>query len=236
MRCSASGARVDATRSTRPGPIRCGHEDRAGQPGLGARRDLRFHGARLRVSGGGGGPGQPQDLAHRLAIMLEAVYAVETPEDAFARYGHPDVVKTGLGRQFTAGAATETVPSRSIRLSMDGKGARRSPCVLIQSINARHAMGMELRFRTNENINGGLTCNLRYEVRPALGERTMPNRNDRPVDAGAADIMALYRERHTVHILRNLGQCHMDFETPIGNQSIHVCSWLTYPGCVSRIV
>ncbi|WP_408583617.1 IS3 family transposase [Paraburkholderia tropica] len=64
-------------------------------------------------------------LTHRVAITLEAVHAVEALEEAFARYGHPDIVNTDQGSQFTAGAFTEAVLGRGIRLSMDGKGAWR---------------------------------------------------------------------------------------------------------------
>ncbi len=64
-------------------------------------------------------------LTHRVAITLEAVHAVEVLEEAFARYGHPDIVNTDQGSQFTAGAFTEAVLGRGIRLSMDGKGAWR---------------------------------------------------------------------------------------------------------------
>nr|WP_183733682.1 MULTISPECIES: IS3 family transposase [Paraburkholderia] len=64
-------------------------------------------------------------LAHRVAITLEAVHAVEALEDALARYGLPDIVNTDQGSQFTAGAFTDAVLSRNIRLSMDGKGAWR---------------------------------------------------------------------------------------------------------------
>ncbi|WP_432207388.1 IS3 family transposase [Burkholderia pyrrocinia] len=64
-------------------------------------------------------------LSHRLAITLEAVHAVEALEEAFARYGLPDIVNTDQGSQFTAGAFTEAVLSRNIRLSMDGKGTWR---------------------------------------------------------------------------------------------------------------
>lgn len=43
-------------------------------------------------------------LAYRVAITLEATPAVEALEEAFARYGLPDIVNTGQGSQFTAGA------------------------------------------------------------------------------------------------------------------------------------
>ncbi|PNE76100.1 IS3 family transposase [Burkholderia thailandensis] len=64
-------------------------------------------------------------LAHRVAITLEATHAVEALEEAFARYGLPDIVNTDQGSQFTAGAFTEAVLGRGVRLSMDGKGAWR---------------------------------------------------------------------------------------------------------------
>ncbi|TDV27365.1 integrase-like protein, partial [Paraburkholderia caballeronis] len=38
-------------------------------------------------------------LAHRVAITLEAVHAVEALEEAFARYGNPGIVNTDEGSQ-----------------------------------------------------------------------------------------------------------------------------------------
>ncbi|NTX19657.1 IS3 family transposase [Burkholderia cepacia] len=64
-------------------------------------------------------------LSHRVAITLEAVHAVEALEEAFARYGQPDIVNTDQGSQFTANAFTGAVLGRGIRLSMDGKGSWR---------------------------------------------------------------------------------------------------------------
>ncbi|MDN7742391.1 IS3 family transposase [Burkholderia cenocepacia] len=64
-------------------------------------------------------------LAHRVAITLEATHAVEVLEEAFARYGLPDIVNTDQGSQFTAGAFTDAVLGRQVRVSMDGKGAWR---------------------------------------------------------------------------------------------------------------
>ncbi len=64
-------------------------------------------------------------LAHRVAITLEAIHAVEALEEAFARYGLPDIVNTDQGSQFTAATFTAAVRERGVRLSMDGKGAWR---------------------------------------------------------------------------------------------------------------
>ena len=64
-------------------------------------------------------------LAHRLATTLEAFHAVEIIEQAFARYGIPEIVNTDQGSQFTAEEFTQAVLKRGARLSMDGKGAWR---------------------------------------------------------------------------------------------------------------
>jgi putative transposase len=64
-------------------------------------------------------------LAHRVAITLEAIHAVEALEEAFAKYGKPEIVNTDQGSQFTATAFTDAVLDRDIKLSMDGKGAWR---------------------------------------------------------------------------------------------------------------
>jgi putative transposase len=64
-------------------------------------------------------------LAHRVAITMEAMHAVEALEEAFAKYGQPEIVNTDQGSQFTATAFTDAVLGRGIRLSMDGKGAWR---------------------------------------------------------------------------------------------------------------
>jgi putative transposase len=64
-------------------------------------------------------------LAHRVAITLEAIHAVEALEEAFAKYGEPEIVNTDQGSQFTATAFTDAVLDRGIKLSMDGKGAWR---------------------------------------------------------------------------------------------------------------
>jgi putative transposase len=64
-------------------------------------------------------------LAHRVAITMEAMHAVEALEEAFAKYGQPEIVNTDQGSQFTATVFTEAVLSRGIRLSMDGMARQR---------------------------------------------------------------------------------------------------------------
>jgi putative transposase len=64
-------------------------------------------------------------LAHKVATSLEARHAVEIIEQAFRRYGVPQIVNTDQGSQFTAAEFTTTVLKRGCKLSMDGKGAWR---------------------------------------------------------------------------------------------------------------
>ncbi|MBC8642040.1 transposase family protein [Caballeronia sp. EK] len=51
-------------------------------------------------------------LAHRVAITLEAIHALEVLEEGFAKYGQPEIVNTDQGSQFTATAFTDAVLDR----------------------------------------------------------------------------------------------------------------------------
>ena len=64
-------------------------------------------------------------LAHKVAITLEAIHAKEVIEQAFARYGTPEIVNTDQGSQFTAEEFTDVVLAKGCKLSMDGRGAWR---------------------------------------------------------------------------------------------------------------
>ena len=64
-------------------------------------------------------------LAHKVAITLEACHATEVIEQAFARYGTPEIVNTDQGSQFTAEQFTRVVLDQGCKLSMDGRGAWR---------------------------------------------------------------------------------------------------------------
>ena len=64
-------------------------------------------------------------MAHKLAITLEACHAREVIEQAFMRYGTPDIVNTDQGSQFTAEEFTNVVLAKGCKLSMDGRGAWR---------------------------------------------------------------------------------------------------------------
>jgi len=64
-------------------------------------------------------------LAHKVAITLEAVHAKEVIEQAFARYGAPEIVNTDQASQFTAEEFTGVVLAKGCKLAMDGRGAWR---------------------------------------------------------------------------------------------------------------
>jgi putative transposase len=64
-------------------------------------------------------------LAHKVAITLEACHAREVVEQAFARWGTPEIVNTDQGSQFTATEFTDAVLGKGCQLSMDGRGAWR---------------------------------------------------------------------------------------------------------------
>lgn len=64
-------------------------------------------------------------LAHKVATSLEACHALEVIEQAFKRFGVPEIVNTDQGSQFTADEFTAAVLKRGCQLSMDGKGAWR---------------------------------------------------------------------------------------------------------------
>jgi transposase InsO family protein len=64
-------------------------------------------------------------LAHKVALKLVACHARALIEQAFARWGTPEIVNTDQGRQFTATAYTEAVLGQGCKLSMDVCGTSR---------------------------------------------------------------------------------------------------------------
>lgn len=69
-------------------------------------------------------------LAHRVSISLDAGFCVEALEEAFERYGLPEIVNTDQGCQFTSTEFLKALTSRDIRISMDGKGAWRDNVIV----------------------------------------------------------------------------------------------------------
>jgi len=61
-------------------------------------------------------------LAWRLSSGMETGFCVEALQEALDRYGSPEIFNSDQGVQFTSEAFTGVLASRSIRISMDGKG------------------------------------------------------------------------------------------------------------------
>jgi putative transposase len=64
-------------------------------------------------------------LSSRPSITMEAVFCVETLEDALVRHGRPEIFNTDQGSQLTGSACAGVLASNAIAISMDGKGAWR---------------------------------------------------------------------------------------------------------------
>ena len=64
-------------------------------------------------------------LAHRVATTLEAVNAVDALQEAYGRFGKPEIINTDQGSQFTAQEFVDAVLGNGVKLSMDGRGAWR---------------------------------------------------------------------------------------------------------------
>jgi putative transposase len=64
-------------------------------------------------------------LSHRVSISMDTAFCVEALEEAFAKYGQPEIFNTDQGSQFTSEAFTDALKARGVAISMDGKGAWR---------------------------------------------------------------------------------------------------------------
>ena len=64
-------------------------------------------------------------MSHRTAITLEACHAAEALEEAYVRFGKPEIINTGQSSQFTAQVFVDAELGRGVGLSMDGQGAWR---------------------------------------------------------------------------------------------------------------
>ena len=64
-------------------------------------------------------------LSHRVSISMDAAFCVEALQEAFSKYGQPEIFNTDQGSQFTSEEFTEALKARGVAISMDGKGAWR---------------------------------------------------------------------------------------------------------------
>ena len=64
-------------------------------------------------------------LAHRISITMEADFCIDALEEAFAKYGQPEIFNTDQGSQFSSLDFTSALKARRIEISMDGRGSWR---------------------------------------------------------------------------------------------------------------
>ena len=61
-------------------------------------------------------------LSWRLSNTMDSSFCVDALEQAFKRFGTPEIFNTDQGAQFTADAFTKPLRERGVAISMDGKG------------------------------------------------------------------------------------------------------------------
>jgi len=64
-------------------------------------------------------------LAWRLSNTLTTDFCLDAVEEAFSRYGKPEIFNTDQGSQFTDASFVRLITENGVRLSMDGKGSWR---------------------------------------------------------------------------------------------------------------
>jgi transposase InsO family protein len=94
-------------------------------------------------------------------------------EEAFARYGLPDIVNTDQGSQFTAGAFTDAVLGRQVRVSMDGKGAWRDN-VFVERV-WRSIKYEEVYLKAYESVSHARRSIGEYQRNTPLDRHTLPS-------------------------------------------------------------
>lgn len=116
-----------------------------------------------------------------LSTSLDAVFCVETLQDAMARHGVPEIVNMDQGAQFTSAAYLNTLEAAGVAISMDGKG-RVFDNILIERFwrslkheevylkryesvaDAREAIGAYIRFYNEQRLHQALGYQTPYEV------------------------------------------------------------------------
>jgi putative transposase len=64
-------------------------------------------------------------VAHGVSISMDASFCMEALQEAFSKYGQPEIFNSDQGSQFTSEEFTEALNERGVAISMDGKGAWR---------------------------------------------------------------------------------------------------------------
>ena len=121
-------------------------------------------------------------LSWRLSATMDVDFCVDALEEALTKYGRPEIFNTDQGSQFTSTAFTNMLESRSIRISMDGRGCWRDnvmverlwrslkyECVYLHAFEngreARQGISEWITFyneRRPHSRHGGLTPDMAY--------------------------------------------------------------------------
>ncbi len=62
-------------------------------------------------------------LSYRFSNTLDTQFCLDALEEAFARYGKPEIFNMDQGSQFTSDAFIQMLKDAGVKISMDGKGA-----------------------------------------------------------------------------------------------------------------
>ena len=69
-------------------------------------------------------------LSWRISVTMDVDFCIDALEEALTRYGTPEIFNTDQGSQFTSTAFTNTLESRGILISMDGRGRWRDNVII----------------------------------------------------------------------------------------------------------
>lgn len=69
-------------------------------------------------------------LTWQLSNTLSADFCIEAVQDAFKRFGTPEIFNTDQGSQFTSEGFITLLKDNGVRISMDGKGCWRDNVVV----------------------------------------------------------------------------------------------------------
>ena len=61
-------------------------------------------------------------LSHRVSISMDTAFRVEALDEAFAKYGQPEIFNTDQGSQFTSEACTDALKARGVVLCPSHSG------------------------------------------------------------------------------------------------------------------
>jgi len=119
-------------------------------------------------------------LAWRLSNTMDSDFCVAALEEAFVKYGKPDIFNTDQGSQFTSFAFTDVLKDAGVRISMDGKG-RWMDNVMIERLwrSLKYECVYLHAFETGSEVRDGIGTWIAYynKRRPhsSLGQSRTPH-------------------------------------------------------------